>query len=342
MPNNNTIVLPENIPTLRWSDQFGEIWQNMGVSDLALRKALPNQCKRLAVPSEKGKGYWEFVEFDPEFGLFINNAEFNEKSVLSFHGEDLLKFHFRLQARSSIYIDPIGRVELDGAACQVFYHPKGVIDYEWIETGEIDSWVSIYCTPDYLFNVLGFDLDSLPVELANAMFAKTHRPFIKNFPMSLSLRQACADISRCEYSGALRSKYFEAQALQLLCETYAHLQSESADDQPALCERDIKAINEAYTILHENYKSPPNVETLSRTVGVNRTKLLAGFKSIYGMTLQDYCLHKRMESAKQLLKCSDQPISIIAESVGYDHPNNFSSAFKRVYGIPPSLARGKA
>jgi AraC-like DNA-binding protein len=338
MTTHQVPVIPANIPALRWENQFENRQNYMGNSSGLSKR---NRCKRIYVPADSGVGYWEIIEFDKGFGMVINNANYHSKNILSFDGEGLLKFHFRLQAKSSIYIDPIGYVELDGAACQVFYHPKGVVDYEWIDVGPVDSWISIYCDPNYLANVLEFDLDNLPIPLIRAMSGSLPTPFITHLPMSIGLRQSCTEIAHCSYDGALRAKYFEAQALQLLCETYDKLRSEAEEGSSNLCDRDVKAIHKAYNMLGESFERPPNIANLSRAVGVNRNKLLTGFKSLFGMTLQNFCLQKRMSKGRALLMDTDEPISGIAEQVGYDHPNNFSSAFKRFYGCSPTQARGK-
>ena len=330
--------------TLRWINHFEDPQDHFGATQSLKRYGLPssiNQCRIVNIPENIGVGYWEMIEFVDGFGMAINNANYHSTNVLSFEGEDLLKFHFRIEAQSSLYVDPIGLVELEGAVCQVFYHPKGIVNYEWVDVGPVDSWISIYCKPDYLTNVLGFDTKCLPSELIQSMEHSNPEPFVEHFPMSLALRQCCTEISHCHYTGVIRSRYFEAQAIKLLCETFDKLKPDSQEQNLNLCQKDIKAIHNAFNILQEQFAHPPSIVSLSREVGVNRNKLLAGFKSLFGITIQAHCLRKRMEVGKDLLLTSDQPISKISEAVGYDHPNNFSSAFRRFYGVSPKLARGK-
>jgi AraC-like DNA-binding protein len=46
-----------------------------------------------------------------------------------------------------------------------------------------------------------------------------------------------------------------------------------------------------------------------------------------------------MEMAKGLLEKTDRSITEIAFDVGYEYSSNFTTAFKRHFGITPSTAR---
>jgi AraC-like DNA-binding protein len=68
-------------------------------------------------------------------------------------------------------------------------------------------------------------------------------------------------------------------------------------------------------------------------VGVNQTKLKAGFRRLIGKTIHQYVMHCRMERASDLLLTGDYPV---AEGlVGYEYTANFTAAFKRTFGRVP-------
>jgi AraC-like DNA-binding protein len=46
-----------------------------------------------------------------------------------------------------------------------------------------------------------------------------------------------------------------------------------------------------------------------------------------------------MDEAKRLLETTDRSITEVAFDVGYEYSSNFTTAFKRRFGITPSLAR---
>ncbi|NOW44931.1 AraC-like DNA-binding protein [Novosphingobium sp. SG751A] len=332
-------TIPPDIAPIRFGGDAERAFQQWHRWHQPLLVSAVAKSRSFYLPEELGTGHWERVDFDPEFVLLVNRANYANPNIFSCHGEGLLKFHFRLQARSALYVDSIGHVPLEGAACQVFYHPHGVIDYECIDQGPVDSWVSLFCTPAYLSNGLGLDVSLLPKKLFEAITQQTGEPSILNMAFSISMRKSCQEIASCTFAGQLRTKYLEGLALQLLCDALSQLAGDEPDNGLDLAERDLRAIHQAHSILTETFCNPPSVSCLARRVGINRTKLQSAFKAIYATTLQDFCIERRMELGRKLLEETDEPVARIAELAGYGHPNNFSSAFKRVYGLSPRLLR---
>jgi AraC family transcriptional regulator of adaptative response / methylphosphotriester-DNA alkyltransferase methyltransferase len=50
----------------------------------------------------------------------------------------------------------------------------------------------------------------------------------------------------------------------------------------------------------------------------------------------------RMTRAAELLKQDNLPVAVVARAVGYRQPAQFSKAFRRHHGRPPSELRGRA
>ena len=75
---------------------------------------------------------------------------------------------------------------------------------------------------------------------------------------------------------------------------------------------------------------------LSVIACVNRNTLQKAFKEVYGEVIKEYQFKKRMEIACARLKEGRLNIKQIASECGYENPNNFSSAFKKLYKVPPS------
>ncbi|MGH6633270.1 MAG: helix-turn-helix domain-containing protein, partial [Sphingopyxis sp.] len=75
---------------------------------------------------------------------------------------------------------------------------------------------------------------------------------------------------------------------------------------------------------------------LARMVGVNQTKLKAGFREVFGVTIYDFIIQQRMRHASQLLLTSEYSVSEVAYQTGYEYPANFTCAFKKYFGALPS------
>lgn len=60
------------------------------------------------------------------------------------------------------------------------------------------------------------------------------------------------------------------------------------------------------------------------------------FKESTGMSFGEYVIQKRMNRAAKLLEETDLKISEIADAVGIDNPNYFSTKFKKAFSVSPS------
>ena len=63
------------------------------------------------------------------------------------------------------------------------------------------------------------------------------------------------------------------------------------------------------------------------------------FKAVYGSSIYQYMKTYRMQTARVLLQDTSRSVTEIAATLGYDNPSKFSEAFKKEYGISPTLFR---
>ena len=81
---------------------------------------------------------------------------------------------------------------------------------------------------------------------------------------------------------------------------------------------------------------------LLKKVGLNNYKLKVGFNEIYNVTPFSCLRSLRMEKAKEfLIQENGRNIIEIANRVGYSKSNHFAAAFKKEYGLNPSVFRRK-
>ena len=135
----------------------------------------------------------------------------------------------------------------------------------------------------------------------------------------------------------LRQTYIRAKAQELLCETL--LRARPASDRRAGGNRfrqgDIVRLHEARRILASELERSPTIEQLSRMVGINRTKLKAGFREFFGETVQEFRTRARLEEALRLIEETELPMAEIGRKIGFSHPANFSQTIKRHFGARP-------
>lgn len=74
---------------------------------------------------------------------------------------------------------------------------------------------------------------------------------------------------------------------------------------------------------------------VAHVLGYTPNYLSTLFKSLFGVTFQDYVLNQRLEKAKLLLLTTNLKNYEVAERVGFEDVNYFGTRFKRKYGISP-------
>ena len=147
---------------------------------------------------------------------------------------------------------------------------------------------------------------------------------------------AIQDIHHCKYEGLTRKIYLESKIYEILAFCF---EEHKTNNNIKLSDRDIECIHFAAQIIKDHINNPVTIEELAKRIGINQTKLKTGFKSIFGTTVFGYLQQLRMNRAKQLLFDSDLSIEEISQLCGYINSSNFSAAFKKCCGVPPSAFR---
>lgn len=78
-----------------------------------------------------------------------------------------------------------------------------------------------------------------------------------------------------------------------------------------------------------------SLTALASQLNLSPSYLSSLFKTTFGIPFQDFVLQKRLERAKLLLLTSPLKIYEIAETVGFEDVNYFSTRFKKTYGVSP-------
>lgn len=81
------------------------------------------------------------------------------------------------------------------------------------------------------------------------------------------------------------------------------------------------------------------LDEIASLMGSNRSKLAATFKRVKGVGVFEWLRKQRMLKAKSLLAYSELSVQEIGFEVGYENSANFSSAYKKQFGISPRQQR---
>jgi len=101
-------------------------------------------------------------------------------------------------------------------------------------------------------------------------------------------------------------------------------------------------IGRALSLMHGAPAERWTLEDLAKRVGMSRSALASRFRQRVGQAPLEYLKHWRMSLARSALRHSDDPLSRIAERIGYGSDTAFSIAFKNNAGLSPRQFRVQA
>ena len=92
----------------------------------------------------------------------------------------------------------------------------------------------------------------------------------------------------------------------------------------------------ARAVIMAHLADPPRIGEIARRVGLSQRRLNEVFREIFGASPMQCLVRWRLEMARDLLATGDLSVKQVAHCVGYAHVSNFSLAFTRHFGHPPS------
>lgn len=98
-------------------------------------------------------------------------------------------------------------------------------------------------------------------------------------------------------------------------------------------------IQRAMIFIHNNYKSDLHPEQVSEYIGWGYSRFRKAFLQQTGITPYQYIQDMRIKQSKHLLLNTRMALKEIAYEVGFSSPDYFSTAFRRIVGVPPLLFR---
>jgi AraC-like DNA-binding protein len=98
-------------------------------------------------------------------------------------------------------------------------------------------------------------------------------------------------------------------------------------------------IGRSLALIHQDIAAPWSTEALANEVAMSRTTFMSRFTALIGLPPIRYLTVWRMETAKLELRETSKSIARIAHVVGYVSEEAFSRAFKREFGLSPTVWR---
>ena len=191
-----------------------------------------------------------------------------------------------------------------------------------------DPWIKIF------FNIQG--------SLAERILDEYHweEPVIKNVYKEQEFREMFAFVSDSSHTQTEIFNYMAVAFFKMVIEL-----DECQKKNKIYDIGDEQQISEEMMQLVEYISNNPDRvvsnDELAALIYRSKDYCIKKFTETFGRTPHQYQIMKKMYIAKSMLRNSKLSIADIATSVGYNDPNNFSTAFKKYCGISPYKYRKK-
>jgi len=268
----------------------------------------------------------------------INDAILRTPVIIRNEVADVISFQFVSTVKRSEFLGKRKNIHDLGPALIVSIVPRREITYRMPKANVQIRHVVVNTTLSNLLTRTGESRDAYPGWLLGSLDGEHKKPRQRVFFLGDVHRDAVWSCFHLPVNGSLLGLWMSAKFDELLCIGLQILKNSRnrADSSPV--DLDLphgEKIRRARAILGMEYANPPPLPKLAQQLGISETRLKSGFKAMNGTTVMQYCITRRIEAAKLLLRENRHSIAEIAGIVGYEDHSAFSRAFRRHTGHSP-------
>ncbi|MFC6861154.1 helix-turn-helix domain-containing protein [Zunongwangia atlantica] len=290
------------------------------------------------IPSDKGNGKVNCINFPNGIGLYTFNLEFEEDTCLRIYHPSVnpIRFIYCVEGTLNAYFKDekdcvlrshqhlIAATLANGTQCFQFNGGERVkICYLEVNRRKFQSYLSFDLSEieENYFRLFG------DIEAENEVFQTGN--------YGLRTMDTIREIEDCGVEGFPRINYLGGKALEVLSHMLLQFREGPEMHEPKLKKRDLRAIERAVTYINENISNTGTVQELAKVGGINVNKLQDGFQEVYGKTVNTYIRDVRLTRAMNMLLSGEKGVGEVVYELGLSSRSYFSKIFKRRYGVLP-------
>ncbi|MBR8133192.1 helix-turn-helix transcriptional regulator [Burkholderia ambifaria] len=142
------------------------------------------------------------------------------------------------------------------------------------------------------------------------------------------------------YQPMLQAIYLESRVLELLAEAFTPLETEAAQaSDTSLGSSDYRRMAELRAFLASDAAQELSLDDIARHAGMSANAMQRQFRAAYGTTVFAFVREHHLQRARLALERDAVSVKQAAALAGYTSAANFATAYKRRFGVTPTLAR---
>ncbi len=171
-------------------------------------------------------------------------------------------------------------------------------------------------------------------------FMQTHRNTARWQPSKRVLALCEQILNPPQAPHLIQRMNIESKAIEIFSECLSVLTGETAPaSHDAASVRSINRAQAVRSYVLEHIAEDLSLRQIAQDLGMSVESMQRAFKLAYGGTVVDFIREYRLHQARQALVTEGISISEAAYRAGYSNPANFSTAFKKLFGLTPSDAK---
>ncbi|QCX00773.1 helix-turn-helix transcriptional regulator [Aggregatimonas sangjinii] len=184
--------------------------------------------------------------------------------------------------------------------------------------------------------------DELDMELSGLFRdANGVMPFSYKGQFSYDIGVMIEEFKNCQLKGMNKSLYLESKAYEIFSSFLEQYLDDTKlpDKRSIFRQNQTRFIKQTAEYIKNNLENLPTVQGLSAKFGLSTNILQNGFRSIYGMSVNEFIQNERLLLAKKLLGESEYSISEITYKIGLNSKSYLSKIFLERYAMTPTEFR---
>jgi AraC family transcriptional regulator, transcriptional activator of the genes for pyochelin and ferripyochelin receptors len=286
-------------------------------------------------PKQLSQGYRCWMDICPGLNLLIDDYTLQEDLIVEVASGEAGS---QLELSFSLFGDNYDEKTPCGENFFVAHWHSGEAGFfKWLGGSRILKF-DIHLDVCFFKTLIADEIEQLPQLIQQVMEIQDeveYRHLAKTTP---TMHNLINQILNCPYQGITRRLYLESKALELIALRLEQIKSDTAKNLPSnLQPDDIERIYYARDILIKNIENPPSLMELARMVRLNDCTLKKGFREVFGTTAFGYLYNYRLETARHLLETRKAKVTDVVRMVGFRDRSYFAAAFRKKFGVNPSI-----
>ncbi len=317
---------------------FSDLHQVFPDASIQYSQEIQGASWKQEMKSEAVNGWYRGLTVRPGLSMVMADLHFSDDSIYSHVSGDHLKLHFRLSGSSVIGSHDREDFPVPVGMMSFLVQPPDTLKYERMMGQSHERSVTMICSKDFVSDLFGRQSSEAPSSLIEYLRSGVSRFSSTSLPVHPQMWTIVEEIMRPGLPGTLDALLVEAKSLELLYLAARQILNNGHSSENVR-DRDRKKVEDLCRMLDADTQASLSISEMSKQLAWNETQMMECFKQVMGTTISNYRQQGRMELALKMLRDTDNSITEIAFNAGYDHPGNFSTAFKRTFGFSPRKAR---